>query len=238
MSLVLALEHVDKRFGKRDVLSDVGLELREGRLSLLLGPNGAGKSTLLKIIAGLQTPDRAQVTWRGQTQPWRQLAARYRREVVYLHQDPYLFRGTVRQNLAYGLRLLRLSRGERETRLRHALDWTGLTELADEPAHRLSGGQRQRVALARAWVLRPRMLLLDEPTASLDPGAKAGVRDTLGELKNAGVALLVTTHEPQHLLGIEDVRLRLQDARLIDETAPAHAAPEISSTVPHLALDR
>lgn len=228
MSIVLALEHVDKRFGNRNVLSDVGLELHEGRLTLLLGPNGAGKSTLLKIFAGLESPDRAQVTWRGQTQPWRRLASHYRREVVYLHQDPYLFRGTVRQNLSYGLRLLRLSRSERETRLRHALDWTGLAELADESAHRLSGGQRQRVALARAWVLRPRMLLLDEPTASLDPAAKSGVRDTLGELKQAGVALLVTTHEPQHLRGIEDACLRLQNARLLDETNGTSAEPQFA----------
>jgi tungstate transport system ATP-binding protein len=225
---VLALRHVDKRFGQRRVLNDVGIELREGHLTLLLGPNGAGKSTLLKIVAGLEAPDGGQVTWRGQTRPWGRLVSRFRREVVYLHQDPYLFRGSVRQNLAYGLRLLPLGRSERETRLRQALEWTGLGELANEPAHRLSGGQRQRVALARAWVLRPRALLLDEPTASLDPAAKSGVRDTLEELKRAGVALLVTTHEPQHLQGIENACLRLQDARLNDETNGPSAKPDFA----------
>lgn len=228
MNDVLALRHVDKRFGQRRVLNDVGIELREGHLTLLLGPNGAGKSTLLKIVAGLETPDGGQVTWRGQTQSWSRLVSSYRREVVYLHQDPYLFRGSVRQNLAYGLRLLPLGRSERETRLRLALEWTGLDELANEPAHRLSGGQRQRVALARAWVLRPRALLLDEPTASLDPAAKSGVRDTLEELKRAGVALLVTTHEPQHLHGIEDACLRLQDTRLRDEAKAPSAEPNLA----------
>lgn len=236
MKNVLALHHVDKRFGSRQVLRDVDLELRSGRLTLLLGPNGAGKSTLLKIIAGLETPDRAMATWRGRTQPWHRLVSQYRREVVYLHQDPYLFRGTVRQNLVYGLRFLNLGRSERETRLHQALEWTGLIELAGEPAHRLSGGQRQRVALARAWVLRPSVLLLDEPTASLDPAAKSGVRDTLSELKQAGVALLVTTHEPHHLHGVEDSCMRLQDARLFDETNAASMGGGPSDEL-HLALD-
>lgn len=214
---LLAFAHIDKRFGTRDVLVDAGLELCPGRLSLLLGPNGAGKSTLLKILAGLGAPDRAEVSWQGQTLPWRRMVGRYRRHVVYLHQDPYLFRGTVRQNLAYGLRMRRLTREERRERVRQALAWTELDALADERAHRLSGGQRQRVALARAWVLRPRLLLLDEPTASLDPAAKSRVRSMLAELKASGMSLLVATHEPQHLQGIEDATLRLQDGRLLEE---------------------
>lgn len=223
MTPILALTHVDKRYGNHHVLQDVGIELFAGQLTLLLGPNGAGKSTLLKIIAGLERPDRGQVSWNRRTRPWTQLVRRYRREVVYLHQDPYLFRGTVLQNLAYGLRLQALERSVRDARLREALHWTDLDELANEPAHQLSGGQRQRVALARAWVLRPKVLLLDEPTANLDPEAKVGVRSMLEELKKSGVALMVTTHEPQHLYGIEESRLRLKDSRLLDEMPASHA---------------
>ncbi|MEJ2061238.1 MAG: heme ABC exporter ATP-binding protein CcmA [Gammaproteobacteria bacterium] len=241
---VLGFDQIRKSYGRRIILDDVSLNLEAGRLILLVGPNGVGKSTLLKIIAGLIRPDKGWVRCDGSLMPWQRALRRYRRKVIYLHQDPYLFRGTVRQNLAYGLRLKHLHRDEREQRVEEALTWTELKDLAEERAHRLSGGQRQRVALARAWVMRPKVLLLDEPTASLDPTAKGRVREMLTDLKASGISLVVTSHEPQHFAGIENLCLRLQDGRLSEESPqagasvhPLYALQGGISAEPHLSFD-
>ena len=118
-----------------------------------------------------------------------------RREVVYVHQHPYLFRGSIADNIAFGLRARGMGRAERRTLVREAIAWAGMGDLLDVPAHRLSGGEKQLVALARARVLHPRLFLLDEPTANLDAEARLQVIALIRNLCDANSTVLLACHD-------------------------------------------
>ncbi len=196
MSTLLTLQNLRKSMGGR-LLLDVGrFEIEEGACLVLSGRNGAGKSTLLKIIAGLEPPDQLDVTYGGQTQPWRQVRRRLQQEVVYLHQQPYMFDRSVEENIAYGLRLAGVSKPDIPHKVSRALEWAGLKHLAGKNARRLSGGEKQRVALTRARVLSPRLLLLDEPFASMDLDSREQSLFFIHRLREEGIGTIITTHEP------------------------------------------
>ena len=171
------------------------LTLEPGDRVALRGPNGAGKSTLLRILAGLLEPDGATVSLDEHTGSWRRMRGRLRARTVYVHQRPYLFRGTVEDNVSYGLRW-RVRRAERRRRVEEALAWAGLLSMRRREARSLSGGEAQRLALARARVVDPELLLLDEPTANLDTEHRAGTEALLQRLSEAGTTLVVATHDP------------------------------------------
>jgi ABC-type sulfate/molybdate transport systems ATPase subunit len=182
--------------GGREILRVARLEIERGDRIVLRGPNGAGKSTLLRVLAGLLPPDRAWMQMDGCCGDWRRLRRSLRAAAVYVHQRPYLFRGSVASNVAYALRWRRIGRRERRRRVEDALEWAGLTAMGDRDARALSGGEAQRLALARARVLRPALLLLDEPTANLDSEHRAGTERLLQRLGEAGTTLIVATHDP------------------------------------------
>lgn len=209
---------ITRRFGSHTVLDGIGLTLRPGRLVLLSGANGAGKSTLLKLLAGIERPDRGGLLDAdGRALRWSQAKQRLRSRLVYLHQQPYLYDRSVLGNLVYGLPG---SRADRRERALHALDEVGLAHLAERPgADGLSGGERQRLALARALLRGPDHLLLDEPTASLDPQARDLCLSLLGRLRERGIGLLVASHDLAALGRLADERWHLADGRL----APHHA---------------
>ncbi len=165
-SVVYSLAGVTKRYNGRTVLNLDTLEVRAGEVLAIVGPSGAGKSTLLRLLAFLERPSAGELAFNGRpvTDQWPDLAAR--RRVTMVFQRPQLLRRSVRENVAYGLGV----RGVRENgQVTAVLDQLGLSGVAGTNAHTLSGGEAQRVALARALVLRPDVLLLDEPTANLDP---------------------------------------------------------------------
>lgn len=162
---------------------------------LLSGRNGAGKTTLLKIIAGLESPDEAWVQLGDVVLPWSKARQRCRRDVIYLHQQPYLFDCSVADNVGYGLRSAGMERAEIARRVARALETAELAHLAARNARELSGGEKQRVALTRALVLAPRLLLLDEPLASLDEDARERALVFVQELKRNGIAVVLTSHE-------------------------------------------
>jgi tungstate transport system ATP-binding protein len=210
----IAFSEIDKAFGKRQILQGVEMRLQSGQCFLLSGPNGAGKSTLQRICAGLEKPDTGWIDTGMGARTWRQQRQVLQTSCVYLHQQPFMFDGTVRQNLAYPKTLVK-SKQERLARIEIALDWAGLEPIADCWAKTLSGGERQRVALARAWLRSPRYMLLDEPTNNLDDDAKQRTLSLLQSLKAQGIGLLIASHEAEHFQPVADGLFELSAAKII-----------------------
>lgn len=188
---------VRKHTARGDKLFDIDeFDIPESACIILSGQNGAGKTTLLKILSGLEAPDDAEVEFDGQRQTWKAARARLRREVVYLHQQPYMFDHSVADNIAYGLARQAVPSTHIKELVAEALAWSGLSHLAQRNARELSGGEKQRVALTRARVLSPRLLLLDEPLANMDISAREQTILLIRRLKDDGVSTIITSHEP------------------------------------------
>ncbi|HUP31126.1 MAG TPA: energy-coupling factor ABC transporter ATP-binding protein [Usitatibacter sp.] len=205
MTALLQVDLLRKRYGEKSLL-DVGpLALAAGDLIVLTGDNGSGKTTLLKMLAGLEHGDGLRMRFDGVEASERHYPAVLRRSVIYVHQHPYLFNTSIAENIRYGLRLRGLPAAERERRLEEALDWAGVRHLAAVAPRRLSGGEKQRVALARAKVLEPRVLLVDEPTASLDAQARAQVIELLRRTATGDNCVVVACHD-RELIELEGAR--------------------------------
>ncbi len=214
MNAALRLTDIDKHFGERHILAGVAIALEPGQCHVLSGRNGTGKTTLMKILAGLECPDAARVNLDGQPKLWRHVRRILRRDVVYLHQYAYMFDASVEDNVGYGLRASRLPAGERRARIAEALERVDLPHLAGANARTLSGGERQRVALARAWVLQPRVMLLDEPTANMDRESREQTWFLLRRLRGDRLCVVVATHDTQAIATLPDVHLHLEDGKL------------------------
>nr|WP_279343680.1 phosphate ABC transporter ATP-binding protein [Variovorax terrae] len=172
---MVQLSAVGVRFGRLQALQDISLKVSAGERLALIGANGSGKSTLLRVLHGLVRPDSGSVL--------RDVAARQ----AMLFQRPHMLRASALANVALGLWLQQgLRWREARRQALRALERVGLAEEAQRNARALSGGQQQRLALARAWAVRPDMLLLDEPTASLDPHAKREVEALMAEFARPG----------------------------------------------------
>lgn len=167
----------------RDVLRDISLDLHAGDRLALVGANGSGKTTLLRLLHGLVAPHQGE---RLQASPGPVMAM--------LFQRPFFLHLSARRNLALALWLRGVPAGLRRERCDDALRRVGLNAQAELPARALSGGQQQRLALARAWALLPDVLLLDEPTASLDPSAKREVESLIQDFAQSGVTVVMSTH--------------------------------------------
>ena len=174
--------------GDVEILRDVSLTITAGAPTLLIGANGAGKSVLLRLFHGLLKPSAGRVFWSSPPEH----AAR-RQAMVF--QRPVLLRRSVLGNTLYPLTLAGVAREERLTRAREALALVGLADRAADPARKLSVGQQQRLALARAAALRPELLFLDEPSASLDPAATRAVEEIALKLAARGTKIVMTTHD-------------------------------------------
>lgn len=214
---LLQFRHLRKHVGGRCLLDIPTFAIQQGRCILLSGENGAGKTTLLKIIAGLEPPDRAEVHYQGKVLPWRVARRRYRHDVVYVHQTPYLFDCSVTNNVAYGLRRTRLSAVDIRAKVKETLAWAGLAHIARRNARQLSGGEKQRVALARARILSPRILLLDEPTASMDYESRERTYFLIQHLKSQGIGVVITSHELHRVSSVGDVRFHLHEGKLYND---------------------
>ncbi len=220
----IAFSETHKAFGRRHILQGVGISLREGQCCLLTGQNGAGKSTLQRIIAGLERPDSAQVDVGDGYHSWKAQRKFLQANCVYLHQQPFMFDGSVAENLAYALPRT-LTKAERLHRIQVALTWAGLEDIAECWAKTISGGERQRVALARAWLRSPRYMLLDEPSNNLDEDAKRRTLTLLESLKVQGIAMVVASHEAEQYRCIADEQLDLAQGRISARTGVGSTLP-------------
>lgn len=181
--VLLRLEQVGLRFGDVEALSEVSLQVHAGEFIALIGANGSGKTSLLSALHGL-----VKLSGRREVAPEVAVAQ------VMVFQRPFMLRLSVWRNLLIALWLAGVPRKERGARAEQALQRAGLAALRDRPARALSGGQQQRLALARAWARQPRILFLDEPTANLDPSAKAEIETMLASFKAEGMTLVMSTH--------------------------------------------
>ena len=210
------LNGIRKRFGTKTVLEIESLTIAEGRLYTLTGPNGAGKSTLLGILAFLSPPTEGEVYYAGQRVDWdRGSVENRRRKVTLLHQSPYLFGGTVRANVAFGLNARRIKGKEQRRIVDEALDTVGLRGFGERKARELSGGEAQRVALARALALKPDVLLLDEPLANIDRESATVLETVIASLPARGTTVVMTTHDPDHPARLNGESIVLDGGRVV-----------------------
>jgi spermidine/putrescine ABC transporter ATP-binding subunit len=201
--IAVKLDGVTKRFGQVAALDDVSLVVRRGELMTLLGPSGCGKTTLLNLVAGFLVPDGGEIAIDGRRvteQPT------YRREIGIMFQNYALFpHMSVAANVGYGLRMRRIAKPEIERRVADALALAKLAGLGDRRPRQLSGGQQQRVALARALVIRPRVLLLDEPFSALDRHLRSSMQVEIKEIqRKLGVTTIFVTHDQSEALSLSD----------------------------------
>ncbi len=213
-------------------LKGVSLEIQQGERVALLGPNGSGKSTLILLIAGLLMPSNGEIRIFGEkttSKDFQKLRSRI--GIVFQDPDDQLFTPSVIEDIEYGPKNLKLPEEEIKKRSAHVLEKMGIQHLKDRPPHRLSFGEKKKVSLATALVLKPELLILDEPTANLDLVSRRGLIDTINELSRAGTTVIVSTHDVEALpelanriivisqgtkLGEGKIRNILEDAALLE----------------------
>jgi tungstate transport system ATP-binding protein len=211
--VLVRLRSASVRFGAVQALAGIDLALQRGERLALVGANGSGKTTLLRLIHGLLPCEGGREA--------RALADGRAPVMAMLFQRPFLLSLSVRWNMQLGLWLRGVPRGQRRARAEQALERVGLAALAERPARALSCGQQQRLALARAWALQPDLLLLDEPTASLDPSAKREVENLIEEIAASGVTVVMSTHNLGQAKRLATRVAYLEAGRLIVER-PVH----------------
>ena len=201
--VAVRLEGVVKRFGDVAAVDGVDLDVLEGEFFSMLGPSGSGKTTCLRMIAGFEAPTEGKILLEGQDVS---RLAPYQRDVNTVFQDYALFpHMTVAENVEYGLRVKKVPKDERLTRVNEALAMVQLSAFGERKPAQLSGGQRQRVALARALVNRPKVLLLDEPLGALDLKLRQSMQIELKEIQQSvGLTFIYVTHDQEEALTMSD----------------------------------
>ena len=192
------------------VLVDVTLRIDGGARTVILGPNGAGKSALMRLMHGLLRPTAGHLIWNVNASP--------HRAQCMVFQRPVMLRRSALANVAYGLKLAGVPYARRNREAHAALERVGLAHLANRPTRVLSGGEQQRVALARAWALDPRILFLDEPTASLDPAAARAVENVIVDIHGAGTSIVMSTHNLGQARRLADEIIFLHAGRVTEHT--------------------
>jgi lipopolysaccharide export system ATP-binding protein len=202
---LLATEHLVKEYRKRRVVNGVSIQVQPGEVVGLLGPNGAGKTTTFNMVVGVVRPEDGSVHFHGRDVTSWPMHKRARLGMGYLTQEPSVFRKlTVEQNILAILETCRINAAERKLRLKYLLDELDLAPLARNKAYTLSGGEKRRLEITRALVTSPRLLLLDEPFAGIDPIAVYEVQKIVRRLRDRGLGILITDHNARETLKLVD----------------------------------
>lgn len=196
------------------MLREVSLRIESGTRTIVLGPNGAGKSVLLRLLHGLIAPSAGRLGW-ASDDPRLVRAAQ-----AMVFQRPMMLRRTARENIEFALEVSG-KRDDRRAAAAEALARVGLADLASRPARLCSVGEQQRIALARAWALRPEVLFLDEPTASLDPAATKAIEEIIMAMHVTGTTIVMTTHDLGQARRIADRVIFLHRGHLVEDTPAA-----------------
>ncbi len=216
---MIRIEHISKTYGTIKVLDDVSIEIPSGKITVILGPSGAGKTTLLRIIAGLEEPEEGKVFIDGEDvttrPPWE-------RRVAMVFQTPALFPHlTAFENIAFGLETQEIQQDEVKERVQWAAKLTRIDHLLSKRPEQLSGGEQQRVALARALVVKPRILLLDEPLSNLDLALREELRLELKRIqRETGITFIHVTHDQDEALELADYLVVIYKGKIVEHGDP------------------
>jgi len=222
---LLRTQGLYKQFKRRTVVRNVSIDLAAGEIVGLLGPNGAGKTTSFNMVVGLLRPSAGQIWFCGKDVTRLPMYQRARQGIAYLPQEPSVFRQlTVRQNLLAILEYQPLTSAQRHARADGLMQELGIAQLADQPAYTLSGGERRRTEICRALVTEPKIFLLDEPFAGIDPIAVADLQETVAALKDKGIGVLITDHNVRETLEITDRAYILSDGEVMVAGTPREIA--------------
>ncbi|ASR43798.1 LPS export ABC transporter ATP-binding protein [Luteimonas sp. S4-F44] len=219
---MLVAEGLRKRYKQREVVKEFGLTLEAGEVVGLLGPNGAGKTTCFYMIVGLVPADAGRIVLDGHDITAEPMYTRAKRGVGYLPQEPSVFRKlSVADNIMLVLELREdLDKPGRDKALADLMDELQISHVADQAGASLSGGERRRVEIARALAANPRMILLDEPFAGVDPISVGEIQRIVTHLKERGIGVLITDHNVRETLGICDRAYILSDGGVLAQGAP------------------
>jgi lipopolysaccharide export system ATP-binding protein len=214
-------ESLSKRFGSRQVVSGVSLQVEPGETVGLLGANGAGKSTTFRMVVGLLKPDAGSIRLAGKDVTHLPMYARARLGMGYLAQEPTVF---TTLSVADNIRIVleqHFPRKERERRLESLLGELGLGHLRESLAGSLSGGERRRLEITRALVVEPKLLFFDEPFAGVDPRSRSDITGITRELKRRGISVLITDHHAEAILGMVDRLYVMESGNILAHGTPA-----------------
>ena len=216
---MLCLTNITKKYKEKPALDDVSLELAPGIYGLL-GPNGAGKSTLMNIVTGNLKPDGGQVLWDGKE--IKSLGAQYRSIIGYAPQQQGLYDAfTGKRFLAYMATLKGISKKEMPEEIARVLSYVNMTEAANRPIGTYSGGMKQRILIAQAILGDPKLIVLDEPTAGLDPKERVRIRERIAALAGDKV-ILVSTHVVSDIEPIAKEIILIKSGKIIDQDTVEH----------------
>ena len=219
---MIRIESLTKRFGSAEILQETDLAIRKGEIFTFIGPSGSGKTTLIRLIDLLERPTSGKIIFNGtDTDGSEQERLAIRRRMGMVFQKPAVLNTTVAKNVAFGLKFRGVPEAEAQKKVHAALEMVGLPDLSGRRAVTLSGGEMQRVALARAMVTEPELLLLDEPTANLDPVSSDLIEDLILRInKESGITIIMSTHDLIQGQRLADRIGVIMNGRLV-QTGPA-----------------
>ena len=215
----LVLKNITKAFGKSVVIDNLDLTIKRGTMVTLLGPSGCGKTTILRLVAGLESPTSGQIFIDGEDVTKSSIQ---NRDICIVFQSYALFpHMSIGDNVGYGLRMQNVNPEERKQRVKEALELVDLAGFEDRYVDQISGGQQQRVALARALVLKPKVLLFDEPLSNLDANLRRSMREKIREVQQRlGITSLYVTHDQTEAFAVSDEVIVMHKGKIMQK-APA-----------------
>ncbi|RNM31405.1 amino acid ABC transporter ATP-binding protein [Absicoccus porci] len=220
---VIKIEHLQKHFGKLQVLNDINFQITKGQVVTIIGSSGSGKSTMLRCINLLEVPDGGKIYYEGKDILGGDLdVTKYRSKVCMVFQSFNLFNNkNVLDNCTIGqIKVLKRSKAEAEKIAMEHLKTVGMESFAHAASTTLSGGQKQRVAIARALCMNPDVILFDEPTSALDPEMVGGVLDVMKDLAKKGMTMVVVTHEMQFAREVSDYVVFMDQGVIAEAAEP------------------